>query len=113
MARQRTDMHRLQELVRLHRLGRTAREVASMLGMGRNTFSAYAKALDAAGLLEGEAPGSARHPPRSGRHLAQPDLTAHLGGTPPLAEHVDALRHRRLHLGSQAREAEDSAQLTR
>ena len=53
MARHRTDMHRLQELVRLHRLGRTAREVASMLGMGRNTFSAYAKALDAAGLLEG------------------------------------------------------------
>ena len=55
MARQRTDMHRLQELVRLHRLGRTAREVARMLGMGRNTLSAYAKALGAAGLLEGEA----------------------------------------------------------
>jgi hypothetical protein len=38
-------MHRLQELVRLHRLGRTAREVARMLGMGRNTLAAYAKAL--------------------------------------------------------------------
>jgi len=55
MARHRTDKHRLQELVRLHRLGRTAREVARMLGMGRNTLAAYAKALGAAGLLEGEA----------------------------------------------------------
>ena len=54
MARQRTDMHRLQELVRLHRLGRTAREVARMLSMGRNTVAAYARALGAAGLLTGD-----------------------------------------------------------
>jgi transposase len=48
-------MHRLQELVRLHRLGRTARDIARMLGMGRNTVRAYAKALGVAGLLDGEA----------------------------------------------------------
>lgn len=47
-------MHRLQELVRLHRLGRTAREVARMLAMGRNTVAAYARALGAAGLLAGD-----------------------------------------------------------
>lgn len=47
-------MHRLQELVRLHRLGRTTREVARMLGMGRNTLAAYAEALREAGLLDGD-----------------------------------------------------------
>jgi len=54
MARQRIDMHRLQELVRLHRLGRGGREIARMLGMGRNTVAAYTRALARAGLLEGE-----------------------------------------------------------
>jgi len=48
-------MHRLQELVRLCRLGHTERDVARMLGMGRNTLSGYARALEKAGLLAGEA----------------------------------------------------------
>lgn len=31
----RTDMHRIQELVRLHRLQRTTGDMARLLGMGR------------------------------------------------------------------------------
>ncbi len=55
MGRQRTDMHRLQELVRLVRLGCGARQVARLLSMGRDTIRAYAGALGKAGLLEGPA----------------------------------------------------------
>ena len=46
-------MHRLQELVRLHRQGTSAREAARLLGMSRNTVSGYLAALRSAGLLEG------------------------------------------------------------
>lgn len=46
-------MHRLQELVRLHRQGTSAREAARLLGMSRNTVSGYLTALRSAGLLEG------------------------------------------------------------
>ena len=47
-------MHRLQELVRLHRLGTGAREVARLLGLGPNTERRYREALESAGLLQGE-----------------------------------------------------------
>jgi transposase len=46
-------MHRLQELVRLHRLGDGAREVARKLGISPNTEREYRMALALAGLLEG------------------------------------------------------------
>lgn len=46
-------MHRLQELVRLHRLKTGARETARLLGMGPNTERMYREALLEAGLLEG------------------------------------------------------------
>lgn len=46
-------MDRLQELVRLHRMGTPTREVARLLGMGRNTEKQYREALAEAGLLEG------------------------------------------------------------
>src|SRR5687767_9882457 len=48
-------MHRLQELVRLHRLGTGAREVARLLQMSPNTEREYRQAFAAAGLLEGPA----------------------------------------------------------
>jgi transposase len=51
----RVDMHRLQELVRLHRLGTGAREVARLLVMSPNTEREYREAFARAGLLEGEA----------------------------------------------------------
>jgi transposase len=46
-------MHRLQELVRLHRLETGAREVARLLGLSPNTERRYREALTAAGVLEG------------------------------------------------------------
>ncbi len=48
-------MHRLQEFVRLHRLGTGAREVARLLQMSPNTERSYRLALEAAGLLQGPA----------------------------------------------------------
>ncbi len=46
-------MHRLEELVRLHRLKTGAREVARLLSMGPNTERQYREALVAEGLLAG------------------------------------------------------------
>lgn len=53
MSAQRIVMHRLQELVRLHRLGTGAREVARLLGMSPNTEREYRQALTKLDLLEG------------------------------------------------------------
>jgi transposase len=47
-------MHRLQDLVRLHRLGVGARTVARRLRMSPNTERTYRAALGAAGLLAGD-----------------------------------------------------------
>lgn len=47
------SMHRLQELVRLHRMGTGAREVARMLGLSPNTEREYRSALEPLGLLHG------------------------------------------------------------
>jgi transposase len=55
MARRRTDMHRLQDLVRLHRQRTGARETARLLGMGPNTERQYREAIARAGLLDGPA----------------------------------------------------------
>ena len=48
-------MHRLQEVIRLHRMGRSGREVARQLGMGRETTRIYLTAFSKAGLLDGDA----------------------------------------------------------
>lgn len=48
-------MHRLQELVRMHRMEVVDREVARLLGMGPNTERTYRTALVAAQLLDGPA----------------------------------------------------------
>jgi hypothetical protein len=53
MCMRRVDMDRLQELVRLHRLGSGGREVARLLRMGPNTERDYRRALAAEQLLEG------------------------------------------------------------
>lgn len=47
-------MHRLQEMVRLHRMGRSGRAIARQLRLGRNTVASYLGLLARAGLLEGE-----------------------------------------------------------
>ena len=55
MTAKRVDMHRLQEFVRLHRMGtKSAREVARLLRMGRTTEWSYRKAFEAAGVLHGD-----------------------------------------------------------
>ena len=48
-------MHRLQELVRLYRLGEGARSIARQLRMSPNTERQYRNALETAGLLAGDA----------------------------------------------------------
>src|SRR5690349_17329404 len=53
MSARRTDMHRLQELVRLHRMGLTERSAAKELRMGRNTAREYRRVIAASGLLDG------------------------------------------------------------
>lgn len=54
MSAQRTDMHRLQDLVRLHRLGHSAKTVARLLSMSPNTERKYRNALLAEHLLKGD-----------------------------------------------------------
>jgi transposase len=53
MAMRRTEMHRLQDLVRLHRQKTGARETARLLGMGPNTERQFREAIAEAGLLDG------------------------------------------------------------
>ena len=48
-------MHRIQEMIRLHRLGRGQRAVARQLRMGRDTVRTYHEKLGEAGLLDGPA----------------------------------------------------------
>lgn len=47
------DMHRLQELVRLHRMGLPARQIADRLQLARKTERKYRERLSMAGLLAG------------------------------------------------------------
>lgn len=53
--RKRIEMHRLEEMVRLHRLGVAKHPLARMLVMSPNTERRYRMALVAAGLLDGPA----------------------------------------------------------
>ena len=53
MGNGRVEMHRLEELVRLHRMGVGPREAARMLKMGPNVERKYRTALAAEGLLDG------------------------------------------------------------
>jgi len=46
-------MHRLQEMVRLHRMGKSSRQIARQLRMGRDTIRCYLRGLGRSGLLEG------------------------------------------------------------
>ena len=53
MSARRTDMHRLQEVIRLHRLGRSSRRIGRQLKMGRDTVRGYLEAFEKAGVLDG------------------------------------------------------------
>ena len=52
MGARRTDMHRLQEMVRLHRMGASSREIARQLRTGRDTIRCYLRGLRRADRLE-------------------------------------------------------------
>jgi transposase len=54
MSGRRTDMHRIQDLIRLHRRGRGIRAIARQLGMGRDTVRGYLKRLAEVDLLAGD-----------------------------------------------------------
>ncbi len=54
MSRERVEMHRLQNLVRLHRLGKRKRQIARQLKMSPNTERAYRQAFDRAEVLYGD-----------------------------------------------------------
>jgi len=53
MSAPRISMHRLEEVLRLHRRGVSARRVGRLLKMSRNTVRRYLVALEGAGLLNG------------------------------------------------------------
>jgi transposase len=53
--RKKVDMHKLQELVRLLRKGKSRRKAARLVSMSRNTVSLYVGLLEEAGLVEGDA----------------------------------------------------------
>lgn len=53
MGARRTEMHRLQELVRLHRMGVSSRRIGRQLSMGRDTIRCYLRALRRGGILTG------------------------------------------------------------
>jgi transposase len=55
MTARRTDTHRIQELIRLHRLGESSRSIARQLRMSRDAIRAYRRALSSAGFLDGPA----------------------------------------------------------
>ena len=54
MSAKRTDMHRLQELLRLHRMGTPVRTITRTLRMSPKTERKYRLILQDAGLLEGD-----------------------------------------------------------
>lgn len=55
MSARTTDMHRLQELIRLHRMGKSRRAIAQQMRMGRDTIRCYMQQLSKRQLLDGAA----------------------------------------------------------
>jgi len=77
MSARRPDMHRLQEMIRLHRMGQSLREIARQLRMGRDTIRQY---LDV--FAEGEVlSGHVDDLPAAG--ALQTLVEAHAGTKPP------------------------------
>lgn len=55
MSARKSDMHQLQEVIRLHRLGESRRTIARLLRMGRDTIRGYTQLFSQKGLLDGAA----------------------------------------------------------
>lgn len=87
-------MHRLQELVRLHRMGTGARRVAQLLTMSPNTERAYRKALRAAGLLVGpvdELPELVTLREAVQAHLPPKDKPQHESSVTEWSDHIESM----------------------
>jgi hypothetical protein len=87
-------MHRLQELVRLHRLGTGARAVARQLKMSPNIEREYRQALELAELLEGDPnhlPEVAELRQAIDAHKPTKSPPQHASSIKQWAEHVEAL----------------------
>jgi hypothetical protein len=90
MCMRRVEMDRLQELVRLHRMGTGAREVARVLGMSPNTEREYRLALRDEGLLA----GSVEDVPLLEVLRAAIERRLPSSAPPQMVSSVDALRER-------------------
>jgi transposase len=55
MSARKTDMHQVQEVIRLHRIGKSRRTIARQLQMGRDTIRGYMDPFFQKGLLDGPA----------------------------------------------------------
>jgi transposase len=93
-AMRKIDMHRLQELVRLHRMGTGARKVAQLLTMSPNTERAYRQALIGAGLLVGAVDalpeaGALREAVQT--HLPPKDKPQHESSIAKWADHITSM----------------------
>lgn len=87
------DMHQLQELLRLHRKGETARSVARKVGISPNTERRYRRALEAAGLLTGSAddlPGMAELKRAVDLHLPESRPPQHLSSVEPWSATIES-----------------------
>lgn len=95
MGAKRTQMHRLEELVRLHRLGQTARAIARQLKMGRDTVRQYVRVLGEAGVLDGAVDDL------PGVDALKAIIDERVGSTPPLQQrssleqYADEIKRRR------------------
>jgi transposase len=94
-------MDRLQELVRLHRMGTGAREVARLLGMSPNTERSYREALKQAQLLD----GSADDIPALEVLRAAVDVKLPVVAPPQMVSTAEALRERIVELAKQGLKA--------
>jgi hypothetical protein len=100
MANWRVEMHRLDELVRLHRMKVGPREAARMLKMGPNVERKYRRAFEAEGLLDGPVdalPSLEALRAAVEKHYPAPKLPAQqTSSLEPYREEVEALLERGL-----------------
>lgn len=91
-------MHRLQEAVRLHRLGTSRRVIAGRLRIGRNTIREYFEAISKAGLLDGpadELPSADALRAVVEEHVPAPEPPQQSSSVERWKEEIDRLRQER------------------
>jgi transposase len=95
MSSTRTDMHRLQEVIRLHRLGESSRRIARLLSIGRDTVRKYVEIFGQSGQLEGPVdalPATEALSAAVQASLGVPALPAQISSVSSWAEEIARLR---------------------